>query len=758
MRELAEDKRRTNNIVDEQERLANKYVMKCMFVTMVVYTIVFVLNMTGVFIVEKKLMISAYLPSLAIYVVAWFGARYVLKDKVTLKYFILFSFSLLLTITGIFLTYHAVLVALLPFLYATLYSSKKVMTFVYVLTVISTFFAVYGGYFFGLCDANIALLTVGTLDSHITNGSFNLTEINPNPILSLFLFNVVPRCLIYVAFATICNEICDLLSSRLEKARMSAELEEAKIKAEEANLAKSRFLAKVSHEIRTPINAVMGMNEMIMQESKEENIISYAGDVKHSSLLLLNIVNEILDSTKIESGKMELVMGRYRMAELLRDVYHMIGFKADEKNLTLQFDIDDNLPNGYYGDDKCIRQVLLNILGNAIKYTGKGLVMLKLTGQTDGDRAVLKFAISDTGQGIRQEDLAKIYDEFERFDNEKNYNVEGYGLGMNITRQLLNLMGSELKIESEYGKGSTFSFELLQEIVDDSAIGNFETILQKVTEKTERKRFEAPSAKVLVVDDYKLNLKVFAGLLKPAKIQVTQAESGAQCLELLRKEKYDIIFLDHMMPQMDGVDTFLEMRDGKLCERTPVIMLTANAIVGDREKYLEIGFDDFLSKPILTETLDDMLLHYLPQDKIIFKEDMTHQEIAEEYIQEDKDNKMILRELRKRLPFIDYGSGLRNCNGDIDFYLEVFDDFTKLDVKQQLTEFADKKDFKAYCIHIHGFKNNAYTVGAKELGDLSLKIEAMTKESYNEDVLVMQKELFDKYDEICVQYCAAKCL
>ena len=312
----------------DREHIANSYVMRCFSVTMLVFTVTFVLNLLRIFVIDQKLMLCAYIPSLVIY-----GAMCIVEKKMSStnwfkKYLILFSIILTFTIMGVFITYHVVLVSLLPFLYATLYSSERVLKYVYALTVVSTIIVVYGGYYFGLCDANMTLLTTGSLEEYVNNGQFVLTQVNPNPPINLLLFFVVPRCLIYVVFMSVCSSIYRIISGSMERARLTEELEIAKTEAENANRAKSQFLARVSHEIRTPINAVIGMNEMILRESSETSIRKYATDVKDSSVVLLNIINELLDASKIESGKMELVYGRYEQGSLLNDLYNMTSVKA----------------------------------------------------------------------------------------------------------------------------------------------------------------------------------------------------------------------------------------------------------------------------------------------------------------------------------------------------------------------------------------------------------------------------------------------
>ncbi len=741
-----------NLTVQQQEELtANKYVLRCFIVLAALLSGAFVLNMLNIFIIDKKLMLCCYIPAVTIFIVVLITSQYIpLYDKKS-KYFILTGIILTFTIISVFVTYHAVLLSLLPFLYAALYSSKKVMRYVYFLIVFSTFVSVYGGYYFGLCDANMALLTYSTLSAHTVGNQFTLTTVATTP-LQLLVYYIVPRCLIYIACSAVCRSLYNILSNSKEKAHLSDELkkakeeaEQAKEEAESANRAKSLFLAKISHEIRTPVNSILGMNEMIFRESDDPQIRHYAHDAKDSSLAMLNIINDLLDTTKLEAGMMELTPVNYHMGSLLNDIYNLIHVKAKEKGLELLFEISPSLPSEYFGDDLRLRQVLTNLLTNGVKYTNTGTVTLQLTCTLEQGYARLYFCVKDTGIGIHEEDIDKLYDAFRRLDLAQNRNVEGTGLGMNIVQQILKLMDSTLEIKSKPGVGSEFSFSILQPIVNAKPLENFREMRPNTDwEQPYQITYTAPGAKVLVVDDNQVNLNVFRNLLKHNQIQVTTATSGHACLKLLEQGSYDLIFLDHMMPEMDGVETFRTIKKQRLATNAPIIMLTANAIVGSKEHYLQEGFHDFLSKPILPEKLEQILLKYLPDKHIIRN---NHAPTVPEPVIPETGT--LLERLQIALPEINTDMGMSTSMGDIVFYTELLQDFVVLPIKSELQNFLEKQDAHNYCIRVHGFKNNAYSIGAQKLGDLAYQLEQLSRNNDLDSIPELQAELFTQYDHIC---------
>ncbi len=397
------------------------------------------------------------------------------------------------------------------------------------------------------------------------------------------------------------------------------ELEEQKKIADEANRAKSNFLANMSHEIRTPINAVLGMDEMILRESAEKNIRSYANDIQSAGRTLLSLINDILDFSKIEEGRMEILPTQYELSSVINDLVNMSDPRAQKKGIKLEVNVDENVPHILYGDEIRIKQVALNLLTNAIKYTEEGRVALSIGfSKQDEENVLLSFVIEDTGIGMKEEDMDRLFSPFTRIEEKRNRSIEGTGLGMSIVRQLLELMDSHLDVESEYGKGSRLSFDIRQKVVDWEPMGDISDRFAKESGSTEvyHEMFHAPDADILVVDDTEVNLSVFCNLLKQTKVKVDTASSGKGAIALTKDKHYDIIFIDHMMPDMDGIVTLGHIKDETENADTVCIALTANAVSGAREMYLGAGFTDYISKPVDGKRLEEMIRKYLPEEKV----------------------------------------------------------------------------------------------------------------------------------------------
>lgn len=419
--------------------------------------------------------------------------------------------------------------------------------------------------------------------------------------------------------------------------RMQGELFEEKVRAESANNAKSEFLANMSHEIRTPINAVLGMNEMIIREDSRarelpdndaasmqdalKSIGRYALDVRRAGHNLLAIVNDILDFSKIEAGRFDITEAPYSLSSLITDLNNMILFKAQDKDLNFIIEADESIPDELRGDAIRIRQILTNLLNNAVKYTKKGSVKLTINGERMGNgMLMLKAVVSDTGIGIRKEDLAKLFTRFERLEMEKNSTVEGTGLGLVIAQRLLEIMGGNITVDSEYGKGSSFTVTIPQRIVSDAPIGKLNSNYESNDPEPEvyQETFRAPNAHILIVDDTNMNLIVAKKLLKKTELIIDTATSGADAVAMAGKNMYDLILMDQRMPEMDGTEALHRIRadENGASSKSPIICLTADAVIGAKERYLAEGFSDYLTKPIESMLLEKMLMKHLPEDKV----------------------------------------------------------------------------------------------------------------------------------------------
>ena len=517
------------------------------------------------------------------------------------------------------------------------------------------------------------------------------------------------------------------------------ELEKELEVAQKSSEAKSAFLSNMSHEIRTPINAVLGLNEMILRESKEEQTLEYANSVKSAGNSLLGIINDILDFSKIEAGKMEILNAEYHLSSTINDLLNVIRVKAEDKGIALKFNIDNTLPTKLIGDEIRIKQCVTNILSNAVKYTEEGSVTLNVSYKKIDDESIsLRFQVIDTGIGIKEEDIEKLYSPFERIEEIRNRSIEGTGLGMSIVKKLLALMDSKLEVKSVYGEGSDFSFEVRQQVEDWEAIGDFKEKYKEFlrSQKKYHESFIAPDAEILVVDDTPINLTVVKGLLKNTKVRIDTAESGFETIELVKKKKYDAIFIDHRMPEMDGVQTLEVLRDmdDNLSADTPCIALTANAGEGAREEYISAGFIDYLAKPVNGELLEKMLIEYLPPEKVFLQ---TEEETS-------SDSKNDSRAILEKLEGIDLAAAEKNC-GSIDLLMDVIKEFLiSIDPKaDSIEQFATNKDYRNYTVAVHALKSSARLIGAMELSDMAAHLEDCGNEENENEISEKTPELLE---------------
>ncbi|MCR5726111.1 MAG: response regulator [Lachnospiraceae bacterium] len=541
-------------------------------------------------------------------------------------------------------------------------------------------------------------------------------------------------------------------NSRMEKMKANEQkrayeakvLQLEKSAADEANKAKSNFLADMSHEIRTPINAVLGMNEMILRKTEDKEILDYATNIKGAGNTLLSIINSILDFSKIEDGKMELIPVEFDMNDLIHSLVNSISERAREKKLEFIIDQDESLPTKLFGDDVRIAQVIMNLLTNAVKYTEKGTVTLSIRKkEIREEKLTFLVSVKDTGIGIRKEDIDKLAVSFERLDEKRNRHIEGTGLGISIVTRLLKMMDSKLQVESEYGRGSIFFFEMTLKIADATPIGKYEDRRVSGTRIKEENGLKVRNARILVTDDNDMNLKVASNFLKLFGVTPDLCSSGEATINAMSEKEYDIVFLDHMMPKMDGIETLQILKDKNLVDRdTVVIALTANAVVGAKEQYLQAGFTDYLSKPIVLKDLEKMLKKYLPIGK--WTEDYTKEEGDTENTQSGG----VLEGLEKL--GLDTNEGKKYCGGEDEFYLEIVGDYANESEEKisNLSEFLKNGDMPGYRTLVHSIKSASKTIGSGELYTEAYELEKASADGNKEFVEKNHDPFIEKYREL----------
>lgn len=501
----------------------------------------------------------------------------------------------------------------------------------------------------------------------------------------------------------------------------------AEEKARKASAAKDEFLSSMSHEIRTPINTILGMNEMIGRKSKDDEISGYSRDIEHSGKLLLSIINDVLDFSKIEAGKMQLYPAPFDTLSLFSDAVSLLDERAPLKGLSVSLDISPDIPATLVGDDVRLRQIIMNLITNAVKYTSEGSVSLTAKAESlpEENRVSLLVSVSDTGTGISREDGEKIFTEFSRVGSVKNRHIEGTGLGLAISKNLALSMGGDIVFESEVGKGSVFTVELPLEVADITPMGELSKKGRGVKKKAYKPLFKAPDVRILAVDDNAMNLTVIKELLSETEMTIDTAKDGHEALELTREGKYDVILMDHMMPYLDGIETFKMLRDeeGNPNRSTPVIALTANAVSGSKEKYLSEGFSDYISKPVDPAVLEEKLLFSISGNKKNIDTRQSTERKETPPFEDAGDNALI-----------DHDEALRYAGGDEDVLKKILSSFVlqNREYERKLPGLLKERRIKDIEVISHTIKSGARTIGAKKLSEEAAQIEALAKEENTE--------------------------
>lgn len=557
----------------------------------------------------------------------------------------------------------------------------------------------------------------------------------PNVLLSVFCHAVALLCV----FFSLETPDYHLLTQTL------LELEKAKGEVQSADHAKTEFLKNMSHELRTPINAILGYDELIREETQESQTMEYAENVHAAGRALLSLVNDIMDFSGTVSGALVLEPVEYSTLSFLQDILIYTECNAKAKGLKLEMDVSETLPVALRGDIRRLVQIINNLSSNAVKYTSEGYVKISVLWESENENVGrMKVQVEDSGQGMSQENVSRITDLFSRLEKSDNKSIRGVGLGLSIVTKYLELMDSRLEIQTEQGAGSTFSFQISQEIVDAAPIGRFDLrdAYEKLWMKTETDQFTAEEARILAVDDNEMNLDVFERILRDTCVRIDTAANGRQALQRLEKNTYHMIFLDHMMPVLDGIETLKIMREKGICAGVPVIALTANTIAGAREMYAEAGFDDYLSKPVSRKQLLGCVKHYLPPE-------LVHSGTKAEWMKKEREEETGTFE--ERFSFLDIQTGMEYCCDSEEFYVEMMQSYLESSKLDEMRDCYECRDWNAYRILVHTLKSTSLSIGAVELSAAAKELEAAAKEQDTDFLCAHHEECMNRYETLLRQ-------
>lgn len=569
--------------------------------------------------------------------------------------------------------------------------------------------------------------------------------LHPNVLFILFTVSIG---LMLLMFAMETPDYQALTRTMDELRKTRDEAEEAMAAAQAASQAKSEFLTNISHEIRTPINAILGYNEMVLRDTEKNEVAQYCVNIQSAGKSLLSMISDMMDYTEMESGSIKLEEGNYSTASMISDIMICGKYFAEKKDIEIRVDIDSSIPKMLHGDSARITRIFSNLLSNSVKYTDFGHIDVVIKWEQKSEFAGwINAEVTDTGIGLRDEDIERITSAFHRADKKRNQNIQGLGLGLTIVTRLLAMMGSSLSIKSEYGKGTSISFRLMQGIVDPTPLGNVESLICIPEKSTLSAGFTAPEARLLAVDDNSMNLELYRGSLKDTKIQIDTAMNGVEALELISRYKYDLIILDHMMPVMDGMETLKTIKKQNLCQDVPILVITANAVPGEKSVYLNAGFDDYLSKPVSSRQLLEAVRKYLPEHLIRpYSSDLP--------IEEDEEQSKS-GAIGRLSSFLDIKSAMEYCYNSEELYLNIINTYVEENRLEDIRNYCKEKDFENYRIQVHALKSGSRTIGAGGLSEHALSLEMAAKNNDTEFILENNESLLDEYGSLLERIKAA---